>query len=184
MPNVTEEESLLLQCLSMAALLAELDNHKFIESEYFKSINFANEGCKMILKLSGLGNPATMQMMLYALLVVPRELLSRIEYRKLERYVVLRINPRISSLVEVSTYSTYDNEESIENINYFRHIRNAVAHSKCKFLKENERNLVVFNDSTKFKQCYIKMECYKVGMILMELQKLIMEYYNDNHIND
>ncbi len=71
----------------------------------------------------------------------------------------------------------------IIKIDYFRHIRNAVAHAKCNYFSENGKNFVVFSDNNGngSKVCSIKMECYKVGIILMELQKLIMEYYNQNH---
>lgn len=180
MHSITAEESLLLQCLSTTALLGELSNANFLNSDYFEKLPFENESFKTIIKMSGLGNPATMQMMLYALLIVPKELLSRISYNKLETYVA-RINPQVCLLVEECTYSTYDNEDSKEKINYFRHIRNAVAHSKCNYNNENQKNYVEFTDNNTSKQCSIKIECYKVGLILMELQKLIMEYYNDNH---
>lgn len=179
--SITAEESLFLQCLSTTALLGELSNANFLNSDYFEKLTFENESFKTIIKMSGIGNPATMQMMLYALLVVPKELLSRISYNHLETYVA-RINPQVCSLVEEDTYSTYDNEGDKENINYLRHIRNAVAHSKCKYFSENQKNYVVFTDNNNTsKQCFIRIECYKVGFILMELQKLIMEYYNDNH---
>lgn len=180
MPSISAEESLLLQCLSTTALLGELSNDNFLESDYFKKLNFANKDFKTILKLSGLGNPATMQMMLYALLTVPREVLSRTDYSNLETYVT-RINPLVCKLIESDTCSSYDGEGSIEKIDYFRHIRNAVAHSKCKYISEHQKNYVIFIDNMKNKQCSIKMECCKVGYILMELQKLIMEYYNDKH---
>lgn len=182
MLNITSEESLLLQCLSTTALFGELANANFLDSDYFKRLTFANENCKIILKESGLGNPATMQMMLYALLIVPREILSRAAYNRLETYAA-RINPLVCSLIEEATCSTYDNEEKIEKINYFRHIRNAVAHSKCNYFSENQKNYVVFTDNTKSEQCSIKMECYKVGLVLMELQKVIMEYINDKLIH-
>lgn len=181
MPNINAEESLLLQCLSTTALLGELGNNNFLESDYFKSLPFANESCKTILIMSGLGNPATMQMMLYALLTVPREILSRTAYSDLKTYVI-RINPLVRSLVEKDTCSTYDNEKTLEKINYLRHIRNAVAHSKCNYFCENQKNYVVFTDDRNTQQCSIRMECYKVGLVLMELQKLIMEYYNDKYM--
>lgn len=181
MTSISAEESLLLQCLSTTALLGELSNDNFLESDYFEKLNFANEDFKKILKISGLGNPATMQMMLYALLTVPREVLSRTDYIKLETDAK-RINPLVCKLVEPATCSTYDGEVSIEKIDYFRHLRNAVAHSRCKYIRENQKNYVIFTDENcKNEQCSIKMECYKVGSILMELQKLIMEYYNDKH---
>ena len=121
-------------------------------------------------------------MMLYALLTDPRETLSRTAYSVLETYVE-RINPLVSTLIETETMSTYDNEDSCEKIDYFRHIRNAVAHSKCNYFSDRGKNFVIFSDSNNngSKVCSIKMECYKVGIILMELQRLIMEYYNQNH---
>lgn len=182
MSNITEEESLLLQCLATTSLLGELSNAHFFESDYFKKMTFSNENCKKILTQSGLGNPATMQMMLYALLTVPKEILTRTTYNELENYIV-RLNPLICSLVEGETYSTYEGEKDRETINYFRHIRNAVAHSKCNYLSENHKNYVVFtdNNTNNSKHCSIKMECYKVGFVLMELQKFIMEYFNNIH---
>ena len=180
MISITEEESLLLQCLSITALLGELSNDNFLDSPYFERLPFANEGYKKILKMSGIGNPAAMQMMLYASLIVPKELLSRTAYNDLETYITI-INPLVYSLIEQDTYSTYDNEESTEKINYFRHIRNAVAHSKCNYFSENQKNYVVFKDNMKSKKCEIKMECLKVGVVLTELHKLIIEYHNNKH---
>lgn len=124
-----------------------------------------------------------MQMMLYALLVIPREILTRTSYQTLETYIK-RINPLVYSLIEKEeTISNYDGEEETKNINYFKHIRNAVAHSKCHYNTNENKNYVTFFDNTQdnSKQCYIKIECYKVGYILMELQRLLMEYYNNNH---
>lgn len=182
MAAISPEESLLLQCLATTSLLGELSNANFLTSDYYKQLPFANKDIKNVLSLSGLGNPATMQMMLYALLTVPRETLSRTSYSVLETYVE-RINPLVSTLVEKETLSTYDGEDSREKIDYFRHIRNAIAHAKCNYFSENGKNFVVFSDNNgnDSKTCSIKMECYKVGIILMELQKLIMEYYNQNH---
>lgn len=177
--NITEEESLLLQCLSTTALLGDLLNENFLESDYFKKLTCGNAFCKMVLEQSGLGNPAMMQMMLYALLTVPKEVLSRGSYSNLERYAE-RINPFVCALVEPGTYSTYENEESTEKINYFRHIRNAVAHSKCKYVKENQINYVIFIDNMHSKECSIKIECGKMGSVLTELQRLIIKCVNDN----
>ena len=100
-------------------------------------------------------------MMLYALLTVPRETLSRTAYSVLETYVE-RINPLVSTLIETETMSTYDNEDSCEKIDYFRHIRNAVAHSKCNYFSDRGKNFVIFSDSNNngSKVCSIKMECY------------------------
>ena len=42
MPNVSAEESLLLQCLATTSLLGELSNAKFLESDYYKRLAFGN----------------------------------------------------------------------------------------------------------------------------------------------
>ena len=73
------------------------------------------------------------------------------------------------------------NENNIENIDYLRHIRNAVAHSKCNYFNENQINYVVFKDESKSEHCSIKMKCSNVGSILTYLQILLIKYYNDNH---
>ena len=183
MPAISQETSLLLQCLATTSLLLELCKADFIKSEYFKLLKFENEGIKNILVQSGIGNPATMQMMLYALLIVPKETLSRLEYELLESYVKT-LNPMVCSLAEVgSTRSTYKGESDSSEIDYLRHIRNALAHSKCEFLSEGGRNFVVFVDVNKdaSETCSIKIECYKVEFILIELQKLIIDYYNKTY---
>lgn len=183
MRKISSEESLLLQCIATASLLGELSNSGFLESDYYKRLPFENEGLKMVLTTSGLGNPATMQMMLYALLTIPREVLSRTAYCALETYIE-RINPLVYSLVEEETFSTYAGEEARVNIDYFRHIRNAIAHSKCDYLCKDGKNYVVFSDSNSSgSRCSIKMECFKVGFVMMELQRLILEYYNHTHKN-
>ena len=122
-------------------------------------------------------------MMLYALLVIPREILTRTSYQTLKTHIK-RINPLVYSLIEKEeTISNYNGEIETKNINYFKHIRNAIAHSKCHYYTNENKNYVNFFDNTQdnSKQCHIKIECYKVEYILVELQRLIMEYYNDNH---
>ena len=42
MPNVSAEESLLLQCLATTSLLGELSNAKFLESDYYKRLAFTS----------------------------------------------------------------------------------------------------------------------------------------------
>ena len=144
MSTISQEESLLLQCLATTSLLGELSNANFLESDYYKQLSFSNKNIKNILTQFGLRNPATMQMMLYASLTVPRETLSRTAYSVLETYVE-RINPLVSTLIETETMSTYDNEDSCEKIDYFRHIRNAVAHSKCNYFSDRGKNFVIFS---------------------------------------
>ena len=181
-----ETDSILLQCLATTSLLGELRNSNFLQSEYFAKLPFANEDVKEILLRSGLGNPATMQMMLYALLAIPKERLLREDYDELEKMFSPRINVLTRAIVEKETTSTYQGEGTLADIDYFYHIRNAVAHSRCHFSSENNKNYVTFEDWMPGKKgtCFIKMESYKIGYVLMELQRLIMEHYNKTNDND
>ena len=166
------ENSLLLQCLATTSFLAELSNARFLESEYFERL-YLNPMYKVILKESTLGNPATMQSMLYILLVIPREALSNTTFRT--KYAG-KINQKARELIEEGTFSTYKDEDSPDKIDYFRHIRNAVTHARCTYFSEQGKNYVVFSDNNGNEECSIKMECYKVGELLMELQRIILEY--------
>lgn len=185
MPAMTKEESLLLQCLATTSLLGELSNADFFQSEYFEELAFANEDCKNILKLSGIGNPATMQMMLYALLVVPSELIFKKKVYETMDNICENVNQFIKLLVvnETTTYA-YTRAVDVTAINYMHHLRNSVAHSQLLFETENRINYVTFTDRNPNNDsvfCSFKMETQKVGLILMELQKVIMEYYNKEH---
>ena len=80
--NLTKQESIFCQALAMTSLLEELSNRDFLNSDYYnENITFVenNDNFKKILKASGLGNPATMQMFLYILLVMPKETLSDLD---------------------------------------------------------------------------------------------------------
>ena len=52
--------------------------------------------------------------------------------------------------------STYDNEDSCEKIDYFRHIRNAVAHSKCNYFSDRGKNFVIFSGFLKISFEFLK----------------------------
>ena len=75
--SITQEQSIFLQSLATTSLLAELSNSNFLESDCFNKLNFQNHFFKEILTQSGIGNPACMQIMLYSLLVIPKETLEK-----------------------------------------------------------------------------------------------------------
>ncbi len=176
MKEINEDESILLQHLAIPSFLAELFNADFLNSEYFKNLHYENEIHKDILRRSGLGNPACMQIMLYSLLVVPQELLSKPQFKSFENYQLKHLNPKIPTYIEDGTYSTYENEDTCEKINYVRHIRNSIAHANMHYFERNGIPHVKFIDSSldKKSKCEIVMQCRYVGSILMDLQKNTM----------
>lgn len=74
---------------------------------------------------------------------------------------------------EEGTFTNYKSDQSLTEykMDYLRHIRNAVSHARCEYESTNNKNFVTFKDIS-IKQdecCEIKIECQKVGLILIIL---------------
>ena len=183
--KMEQELSIMAQSLATTSLLAELENAKFLKSEYFENLHFEVQDFKDILiESKTIGNPASMQMMLYALLVIPYELLDRNDNEELSKRMNIVNDAFFKVIEENDTYSTYVGEDIKSSIDYVRHIRNSVAHSRCEFNSMYGKNYVIFKDVFEDKQnrnyeCAIKIECKKVGGVLEELQRVMLKYYND-----
>ena len=181
--NLTEQESIFCQALAMTSLLGELSNKDFLNSDYYnENITFIgnNDNLKKILKASGLGNPATMQMFLYILLVMPKETLSRLDTTTINSWENALKTTIQSFNVNVTTTYPGESSSDLSTVNYYRHIRNAVSHAKCVYETEKGRTYVTFKDKAPKNSyhCEIKMLTSDVGSILEELQKQIMIYLN------
>lgn len=181
--NLTEQESIFCQALAMTSLLVELSDRDFLNSDYYnQNIIFAenNDNFQKILKASGLGNPATMQIFLYILLVMPKETLSGLDDRTLNSWE--NALKTIVSSFSLSVTTTYPGESSsnLSTVNYYRHIRNAVSYANCVYETEKGRTYITFKDedTRKLYHCEIKMLTSDAGRILEVLQKQIMIYLN------
>ena len=76
---------------------------------------------------------------------------------------------------EVNT--TYESDK--KEVNYIRHIRNAVAHSLCRQSLVGDRSFVTFydkNNKNKKEMCSIKMETHKVGAFCDILHQLLFDF--------
>lgn len=171
-----EYDSFILQSLATTSLLAELSNNDYFNSEHFKNLKFKNESLKEILEISSIGNPACLQMVLYALLVIPKEL----EEKGQVNLRLINLNSEIDGL-KISLVSTYKKEP---NFNYIRHIRNALSHGNCFFSTINGDKIVTFKDCNvrnKKEYCEIKISTFNVETILMSLQKILLSYFKDKY---
>ena len=174
--SLSQEKSLILQALATTSLLAGLSNSEFLNSDCFNDMKFENESFKEILKMSGIGNPATMQMFLYALLVIPKEILTDSIYAGISKRFY-EANKYIDELVEKDeTTSTYEDDKKL--IDYIYHIRNAVAHSRCTYETRGGKNYAIFYDEKNSdEKCTIVIECFKVGVICEKLQSILLDFY-------
>ena len=181
--NLTENESVFCQALAMTTLLSSLIENRFLDSDYYKNMPFTNNesNCRKILEASSLGNPATLQMYLYILLVMPNEVLQLAETCYLEG-LQKEFNVLIAKDID-GFQTTYNNEveTDLTGINFYRHIRNAVAHSRCSYHLIDGKNYVLFTD-VDFRDvtqyCKIKIATSKLGHFINFLQIQMMNYLN------
>jgi hypothetical protein len=128
-----------LQSVLSVLLLGKLnENDSLLSSDYFKTLDFGNETTKQYIEEIRVGNQGMLLMWLYALLVIPKELLKNQpeidnEFRNL--------NSTIEKLMKHSK-STYKKEQI--SIDYIRHIRNAVSHASVEYFPDKKE--IVFKD--------------------------------------
>ncbi len=113
-------------------------------------------------------------MYLYALLVVPKELIDIEKYKNKYAYINNWIKLNNISEAENTTYK-YDKPL----INYVRHIRNAVSHGNVEF---EESEYVIFKDNSPDgkQSCQFKIALgNNITKVIYELRKVIEDYINN-----
>ena len=172
-------ESIFCQALATTELLHLLSDSNFLESDYYKNLQFPanNDILKYILKHSGVGNPATIQMFLYALLVMPKEILKNSEFEKnCEECFNSTI---IKFIYKFETHYSKEKNTDLVDINFYNHIRNSVAHSNCYYKTIEGYTYVTFRDelpNKKEQYCEITIKTANVGTLLAKLQNKMIEY--------
>ena len=168
-------ETSLSQALTMTTLIYELHKSNFLKSDFFKNNFFKennpnNSNFKKILNEYGIGNTATLQMFLYILLVMPKEILNDEQFQN-------ELNEKMKNL-DFSIETTYPKKNS----NLYKHIRNAIAHSRCFSILENNIYYLQFEDvnpKNDKHRCKIKMEISQVASMFSKVQTSIMEFLNN-----
>lgn len=181
--KISSGESLFLQGLTIITLLGELDYANFLESDYFSKMEYKDEEYKLLIEKTGIGNTALFQMMLYTLLVLPKELGVYEDTKFLDN-----INKKIDNLVQkTETFTTYkkDFKNKDYDMDYLRHIRNAVSHGRCEYSNYNDKKyFVVFKDQNpndEKQKCQIKIETDKINEIILMLRNRLVEYLKGKH---
>lgn len=163
--SLSQENQVLIQSYVTLELLHELDQNHFFQSEYFQDLNFEDEWVKQSLSAIGMGNRGMVLISLYTLLVIPKELLQETypdEFERLNEYL---------DGVKVSALSTYKSDR--DKIDFVKHIRNAVAHSRVEFIT---KETVTFQDEYKGQKCSIVLPLDTFGDFILELQKLFRRH--------
>jgi hypothetical protein len=168
--KITPEQDLLFQSYFTVSLLAELKNNKFIESGYFQGMTFGAPWIKNELRKIDVDNQGCALMALYAMLVLPKEIIQQSyasDYEKINDFL------KTHTQNTVTTYST-----DASSVNYIRHIRNAVAHVRVEF---RPNDAVVFKDVDLHSNAKFSTELPLkfLGELIHQLQMVHIAYIRD-----
>ena len=172
---IEQKDDLLLQSSIMYALLAELHNDRFVTSDYFEKMNFSEPWFKTRLQKNGVGNKGFVMIALYSLLVLPKEVILNIdptEYENIREFVKKHAR---------NITSTY--ESDIPNVDFIRHIRNAVAHANVAL---GPNDVIIFSDknprnSNSIEEFKCELPIDKLIDLLPKLQSIIFKYINSKY---
>ena len=106
------------------------------QSEYYESLAFSDPVVKEQIRTLGVDNQGSLLMCLYAMLVVPKQLLENQHADEFEK-----IREFLEAHAE-NTSTTYSSDNP--TVDYLRHIRNAVAHARVSF---RPGDVVLFQDT-------------------------------------
>jgi len=167
---LSRDDNLILQTWYTIILIKELWRSGFINSRFFDSMPFEFPFIKEEIKKINVDNQGSALMALYAMLVVPKEILKdrySDEYEELNTFLENVTN---------ETYSDYP--EDSQGVNFFRHIRNAVAHASVEFEPDK---FVTFSDTNTRKNYRFetKLPLVKLGEFIGRLQKIHVRYVTE-----
>ena len=165
--SITPKQNLVIQSYLTVSLLAELKNNNLIDSYYFNNMRFGNPSIKTSLKEIGVDNQGCAMMTLYAMLVLPKELIENehlSDYEKINHFLQIHTQ---------RTNTTYASDS--RSVNYLRHIRNAVAHAKIEF---RPGEVITFSDENQRKKeaFYTELPLAHLGQLIHELQMVHLKY--------
>ena len=167
---LTHDDNLILQTWYTTILIHELRRSDFINSSAFESMDFELPFIKHEIRSLNVDNQGSALMALYAMLVVPREIIKK---RYSDEYDDLNI---FLESVTYDTHSDYANDS--KKVNFFRHIRNAVAHARVEF--EPDKYVTFFDTDTRNNnQFETKLPLKNLGDFIGRLQKLHVRYVTE-----
>jgi len=178
--SITQEDNLILQSYYMVVLLKELGSNNFFGSDYFTGMNFDSLPVKEGLRQVGIDNQGSALMALYAMLVIPKELIQKTypnEYENINSFL---------RRYTVNTRTSYPDEDAkaVSTIKFINHIRNAVVHARVGFIPHETIAFkdVWFTDGSKTNikaEFTTELPLCKLGDFLNELQKVQLKYIED-----
>ncbi len=165
--NLTPDDQLVFQCYATSWLLFDLDNNRFLESDYFRNMNLLVPELRSMWNEIQITNQGCALMVLYALLVVPKEkLFSNFPGE------VATLNSFLAANSQ-NTSTTYTSDST--TIDFVRHIRNAVAHARVTF---RPSDAIIFEDCMGNQTFYTELPLPQFREFISKLQIIHIAYGN------
>ena len=160
------EDNLIIQPYLIIELLFNLKRHYFISSDYFSKMNYNND-TRDLLKRTDIDNQGLIMLSLYAMLVIPKEILKKTYVPDFEK-----INKKMSRYCQ-NTETNYKYKS--QNIDFTYHLRNAVSHGRISFIGNSH---IEFKDQNKSGSRKFKSEINLIdlGELINDLETIIHQY--------
>lgn len=165
--GITQEDNLVLQSYATLSLLAELHNNKLLDSAFFEGMTFGAPWVKEQLRTIGVDNQGCAMIALYAMLVLPREVVQEAHATEYDA---------INVWLATNTQNTTTNYQSDNTtVNFIRHIRNAVSHARVAF---RPNDVIIFEDeNTRRHQSFsTELPLQHLGEFFTRLQAVHLAY--------
>ena len=161
---ISPKDNLIIQPYLIIELLFNLKRHYFISSDYFSKMNYNND-TRDLLKRTDIGNQGLIMLSLYAMLVIPKEILKKTYVPDFEK-----INTKMSRYCQ-NTETNYKNK----NIDFTYHLRNAVSHVRISFIGNSH---IEFKDQNKSGSRKFKSEINLIDVkeLINDLETIIHQY--------
>jgi hypothetical protein len=166
--QLNQEDNLLIQSYLTSAFLLNLKQNDFLNSDYYKNRRIKDVTVDEYLPKINIDNQGALLMILYSMLVIPKQLLFNSFKNDFEK-----LNIKIKEIV-LNVESSYKNDKP--EIDFIRHIRNSVAHANVTF---SQKESVTFSDRNRDEEkCSIIIPLIKMPFLLKELQQIFINYIN------
>jgi len=177
-----DSKSLIILSHFTVQLLVELHKHNFLESDYFKNMNFSDKFVQQHLPKYGIGNQGTLVMMLYAMLVLPKELWGTVNNEN-DNDNDYFVNGKLNKKQVNEELLNIVGKENIQcDNNYYpddllTHIRNAVAHGRVRITPNKSIHFIDENNNLKNKKsCTITISLKNIGEVFEILHNVFAKY--------
>ncbi len=163
--NLSNNDLLLINSYFITHFLVELNNAQFLESEFYKNMQFKDRFVHEHLAKVGIANQGTLLIMLYTLLVLPRQLLEESFPQEFEN---------LNGVIEdIALKKTSNYKKDYPKADHVRHLRNAVAHARVEF----DNNVFIFRDENGYGDIWeVAISREKIGTLLESLKSIFAKY--------